>query len=70
MKPKEVDLSTLYEDPYFDLTARAKKKKKTFRDRKATITFGAVPGEDPEEPEPDPNAAQGPQSEAPTAAQT
>lgn len=53
---KEVDLSTLYEDPFFDLIKKAKKKKRTFRDGKASITFGAVPENEPEEPEPDHSA--------------
>lgn len=69
---KEVDLSTLYEDPFFDLIKKAKKKKRTFRDGKASITFGAVPENEPEEPEPDHSApaTTAATSQAPTQAQT
>ena len=54
MKRKEVDLSTLYEDPFFDLVKK-KPKKRGLRTGKASmdarVQFGQVPGDDKEEEE-------------------
>jgi len=52
VKRKEVDLTTLYEDPFFDLYKKPVKKR-GFRTGKASLDprlqFGKIPGEDPEE---------------------
>ena len=54
VKRKEVDLSTLYEDPFFDLVKK-KPKKRGLRTGKASmdarVQFGQVPGDDKEEEE-------------------
>ena len=51
VKRKEVDLTTLYEDPYFDLVKKPKPRR-GLRTGKASmdarVQFGAIPGDDPE----------------------
>ena len=72
MTRKEVDLSTLYEDPYFDLHKKPAPKRRGFRTGKASmdarVQFGKIPGQDEEEPEV-PEGAEGAATQAATSQQ-
>ena len=54
VKRKEVDLSTLYEDPFFDLNKKKLAARRGMRGGRGSVDnrnvqFGKVPGEEPEE---------------------
>ena len=53
MKKKEVDLSTLYEDPFFDLVKKKANTRRGLRGGRGSmdvrnVQFGTIPGDEPE----------------------
>ena len=74
VKKKEVDLSTLYEDPFFDLVKSKANARRGMRGGRGSVDnrnvqFGKIPGEIPEEEDKTPPATGAPSATtAPTAA--
>lgn len=72
VKKKEVDLSTLYEDPFFDLMKKKVNVRRGMRGGRGSVDnrnvqFGKIPGDDPPEEEKPPVTAAPSATTAPTA---